>query len=91
MKFLQQNGIVTRNTMHGSPDQNGVAERRNKTLLDMLRSMSCSSKLPKSLWIESPNTTMYILNKVRTKALSKIPFELFKGWKPILTHIHVWG
>jgi hypothetical protein len=77
--------------MPGSPDQNGVAERRNRTLLDMVRSMLSSSNLPKSLWIEALKTTMYILNRVPTKAVPKTPFELWKGWKPSLQHMCVWG
>ena len=63
-KFLQENGIVAQYTMPGSPDQNGVAERRNRTLLDMVRSMLSNSKLPKSLWTEALKTAVYILNKV---------------------------
>ena len=84
IKFLQEHGIVAKYTMRGSPDQNGVAERRNRTLLDMVRSMLSSSNLPKSLWIEALKTTMYILNRVPTKAVPKTPFELWKGWKPSL-------
>ena len=61
-KFLQEHGIVTQYTMLGSLDQNGVAERRNRTLLDMVRSMLSSSKLPKFLWTEALKITMYILN-----------------------------
>ncbi|XP_044496534.1 (E)-beta-farnesene synthase-like [Mangifera indica] len=91
VRFLEENGIVAQYTMPGSPDQNGIAERRNRTLLDMVRSMFSSSKLPKSLWIEALKTTVYILNRVSTKAVSKTPFELFKGWKPSLRHIRVWG
>lgn len=49
VKFLQEHGIVAQYTMFGSPDQNGVVERRNQTLLDIVRSMLPSSKLPKSL------------------------------------------
>lgn len=90
-KFLEENGIVAQYTMPGSPDQNGVAERRNRTLLDMVRSMISSSKLPKSLWIDALKTAVYILNRVPTKAVSKTPFELFKGWKPSLHHVRVWG
>ena len=90
-KFLQENGIVAQYTMPGSPDQNGVAERRNRTLMEMVRSMLSSSKLPKSLWIEALKTTTYILNQVPTKAIPKTPFELFKGWKPSLRHMLVWG
>ncbi|KAL4380068.1 hypothetical protein GQ457_02G020870 [Hibiscus cannabinus] len=90
-KFLQDNGIVGQYTMPGSPDQNGVAERRNRTLMDMVRSMLSGSKLPKSLWVEALKTAVYILNLVPTKAIPKTPFELFKGWKPSLRHIRVWG
>ena len=90
-KFLQENGIVAQYTMPGSPDQNGVAERRNRTLMDMVRSMRSNSKLPESLWTEALKTAVYILNRVPTKAVPKMPFELFKGWKPSLRHVRVWG
>ena len=77
--------------MPGSLDQNGVAERRNKTLLDQVRSMLSSSKLPKLLWTKALKTVADILNRVPTKAISKTPFELFKGWKPSLRHMRAWG
>ncbi|KAL0342465.1 UNVERIFIED_CONTAM: hypothetical protein Scaly_1909100 [Sesamum calycinum] len=48
--------------MPDSSDQNGVAERRNRTLLDMVWSMMASSKLPKFLWIEALKMAVYILN-----------------------------
>ena len=48
-KFLQENGIVAQYTMPGSPDQNGVVERRNRTLMDMIRSMRSNTKLPQYL------------------------------------------
>ena len=60
-KLLEQRGIVAQYTMSGTPQQNGVAERRNRTLLDMVRSMVSNSTLPKSLWSEALKTTMYIL------------------------------
>ena len=53
--------------------------------------MLASSKLPKSLWTEALKTAVYILNRVPTKAVEKTPFELFKGWKPSLRHMRVWG
>ena len=61
-KFLQEHRIFAQYTMSGSPDQNGVVERRNRTLLDMVKSMLSSSKLPKFLWTETLKTTVYILN-----------------------------
>ncbi|RVW60687.1 Retrovirus-related Pol polyprotein from transposon TNT 1-94 [Vitis vinifera] len=82
-KFLQEHGIVAQYTMPGSPDQNGVAERRNRTLLDMVRSMLSSSKLPKFLWTEALKTAVYIFNRVPTKAVLKTPFELLKGWNRV--------
>ena len=77
--------------MLGSPDHNGVAKRRNETLLDMVRIMLSSSKIPKILWFEALKTTTYILNRVPTKAVSKTPFEFFIGWKPSLRHMCIWG
>ena len=75
-KFLQEHGIVAQYTMPGSPYQNCVAERRNRTLLDMVRSMLSNSKLPRFLWTEALKMTVYILNRVPTKVILKMPFEL---------------
>ena len=88
-KFLQENGIVAQYTMPGFSDHNGVAERRNRTLMDMVRSMRINTKLPQYLWTETLKTAVYILNRVPTKAVSKTPFESFKCWKPSLQHIRV--
>ncbi|KAF7838710.1 Retrovirus-related Pol polyprotein from transposon TNT 1-94 [Senna tora] len=66
------------------------AERRNRTLLDMVRSMMSNSKLPIFLWRKALKTAVYIQNRVPTKAVSKTPFEIWKGWKPSLNHISVW-
>ena len=59
--------------------------------MDMVRSMLSSSKLPRSLQTEALKTVAYILNRVPTKVVQKIPFELFKGWKLSLRHIRIWG
>ena len=57
----------------------------------MVWSMLSNSNLPKSLWAKALKTTMYILNRVPTKAVPKTPFELFKGWKLSLKYMRVWG
>ena len=62
-----------------------------RTLMDMVRSLRSNTKLPQYLWFEALKTEVYILNRVPTKAVRKRPFELFKGWKPSLRHICVWG
>ena len=57
----------------------------------MVRSMRSNSKLPESLWTKALKMAVYILNQVPTKIVPKTPFELWKGWKPSLRHICVWG
>ena len=90
-KFLKECSIVPHYTMPGSPTINGVAERRNKTLKDMVRSMIYHSTLLESLWGEALKTATYIFNRVSTKTIVKTPYELWTAKKPSLNHLHVWG
>ena len=90
-KLLEKRGICAQYTMPGTPQQNGVAERRNRTLMDMVRSMLSNSSLPLSLWMEALKTSVYLLNRIPSKAVPKTPFELWTGRKPSLRHLHVWG
>jgi hypothetical protein len=52
-RLLQENGMVTQYSMPSEPQQNRVAERRNRTLMDMVRSMMSYSTLPLGLWMEA--------------------------------------
>ena len=61
--------------MPGMPQQDGVAERCNRILMDMVRSMLSNSPLPISLWMEALKTDVYLLNRIPTKAVPKTPFE----------------
>ena len=90
-KLLEQCGICVQYTMSGMPQQNGVAERRNHTLMDMVRSMLSNSSLPISLWMEAFKSVMYLLNRIPSKIVPKIPFELWTKRKPSLRHLHVLG
>ena len=90
-KFLEKHGICAQYTMPGTPHQNGVAERRNRTLMEMVRSMMSHSSLPISMWMYALRTAMYLLKRVPSKPVSKTPFELWTGRKPSLRHLHVWG
>jgi hypothetical protein len=90
-KFLEQGSIVAQYTMPDTPQQNGVAEIRNHTLMDMVRSMLSNSHSPLFLWSEALKTVVYVLNRVPSKAVLKTPFELWNGWKPSLNHLHIWG
>jgi len=66
VKFLQEHEIVAQYTMSDSPNQNGGAKIRNRTLLDMVLSMLSNFNLPKSLWAEALKMVVYILNRVPT-------------------------
>jgi len=89
--FLKECVIVPQYTMPGKPSMNGVAERRNWTLKDIVRSMISHSTLPESLWGEALKTAVYILNRVPSKAVNKTPYELWTNKRPSLKHLHIWG
>jgi transposase InsO family protein len=91
VRFLQENGIVAQYSMPCDPQQNGVAERRNHTLMDMVRSMLSYSTLPISLWMEALKITVHILNRVPSKSVPKTPYEMWTGRKSTLNYLHVWG
>ena len=58
-KLLEKHGICAQYTMPGTPQQNGITERRNRTLMDMVRSMLSNSTLPLSLWMYALKTAIY--------------------------------
>jgi hypothetical protein len=76
VRFLQKNGIVVQYSMPDDPQQNGVAERRNCTMLDMVRSMLSYSTLPISSWMDALKTTVLILNRVQNMSVPKTPYEI---------------
>jgi hypothetical protein len=90
-RFLQENCIVAQYSMPDDPQQNGVAERRNRTLMDMVRSMLSYSTLPISLWMDALKTAVHILNRVLSKSVPRTPYEIWTGRKPTLNYLHVWG
>ena len=90
--FLKECGIVPQYTILSKPSMNGIAERRNRTLQDMVRSMISHFSLPQSLWGEALKTVMYILNRVPSKLVAeKTLYELWTGKKPCIKNLHVWG
>ena len=89
-KFLEKHGICAQYTMPGTPQQNGVEERCNPTLMDMVRSMLNNKFIPLSLWIYTLRIAVYLLNRVPSKAVPKTPLELWNCRKSSLRHLHVW-
>jgi transposase InsO family protein len=90
-RFLQENGIVTQYSTLGEPQQNGVTERRNHTLMNMVRSMLSYSTLLINLWMEVLTIAIHILNRVPNKTMCKTLYVLWIGRKPSLNYLHVWG
>ena len=76
-------------TAPGTPQQNGIAERRNRTLLDMARSMLSYSTLPISFWGYALNTTIYLLNLVPSKSIPKTLVKLWIRHKPSMRYLHI--
>ncbi|GJV49682.1 ribonuclease H-like domain-containing protein [Tanacetum coccineum] len=80
------------NLWHRTLQQNGVAERKNKTLIEAARTMLADLKLPTTLWAEAVNTACYIQNRVLViKPHNKTPYELFLGRKLALSFMRPFG
>ncbi|GJR46560.1 putative ribonuclease H-like domain-containing protein [Tanacetum coccineum] len=85
-EFCERKGIKREYSIARTPQQNGVAERRNRTLIKAARTMLADSKLPITFWAEAVNTTCYAKNRVRiVKPYNKTPYELFRGRTPALS------
>ena len=89
--FCVQYGIVHQTTAPYTPQQNGVAERKNRTLKEMINSMLNSSGLPHNLWGEALLTANFILNRIPFKNSNKSPYEVWKGRLPSYKMIKIWG
>nr|GEU34163.1 hypothetical protein [Tanacetum cinerariifolium] len=75
-----------------TPQQNGVAERKNTTLIEAARTMLADSFSPTTFWAEAFNTACYVLNRVLvTKPQNKTPYELLTGRQPIITYLRPFG
>jgi len=89
--FCEEKGIKRHLTIRGTPKQNGVAERKNCTLLNMVRLMMAQANLPISFWGDTLLTATYILNRVPSKSVSTTPYELWNGRKPLVDYLCPWG
>ncbi|PWA57377.1 copia-type polyprotein [Artemisia annua] len=89
-KFCEDNGIRRFLTASYSPQQNGVVERKNRTILNMVRSMLKIKKMPKEFWTEAVDCAVYLLNRCPSKSLdNKTPQEAWNGMKPTVSHLRV--
>lgn len=91
-KFCEQEGIKRNLTAPYTPQQNGVVERKNRTLLDMTRSMLKAMCVPNFLWGEAIRHATFIDNRTPTRALKNTtPYEMLKKKKPSVSYLKVFG
>jgi len=88
---LKSYGIVPQLTPPGTAQRNGVSERRNRTLLDMVLSMMSQSDLPLLFWGYALETTAFTLNRVPSKSVVKTPYEMWTGKCLSLSFLKIWG
>ncbi|GJR09030.1 ribonuclease H-like domain-containing protein [Tanacetum coccineum] len=91
-EFCEKKGIKKEFSIARTPQQNGIAERRNRTLIKAVRTMLVDSKLPTIFWAVSVNTACYVQNRVLVvKPHNKTPYELFRGRTPALSFMRPFG
>jgi transposase InsO family protein len=90
--FLKDEGIKHEFSSPYTPQQNGVVERKNRTLLDMARTMLDEYKTPDRFWAEAINTACYSINRLYLhRILKKTSYELLTGKKPNVSYFRVFG
>jgi hypothetical protein len=90
--FCKENGYEHHFSAPRTPQQNGVVERKNRTLQEMARTMLNENNLPKYLWAEAVNTACYIMNRVLvSRKNTKTPYELWKNRVPNISYFKVFG
>ncbi|GJS62075.1 putative ribonuclease H-like domain-containing protein [Tanacetum coccineum] len=90
--LVDHKGILRQFSVARTLQQNGVVERRNKTLIEVARTMLADSKLPTAFWAEAVNTACYVQNRVLVvKPHNKTPYELFYGRTPTLSLMRPFG
>lgn len=90
--YCEDLGITRHFTTPYTPQQNGVVERRNRTVVEMAGSYLKQMKMPSVMWAEAIRHSIYVLNRLSTRALSgQTPYEAWMGNKPDIGHIRVFG
>ncbi|GJW23281.1 putative ribonuclease H-like domain-containing protein [Tanacetum coccineum] len=91
-EFCTKKGIKREFSNARTPQQNGVAERRNRTLIEAARTMLADAKLPVTFWAEAVSTACYVQNRVLVnKSQNKTPYELFNGRSPAIGFLRPFG
>ncbi|GJX38601.1 retrovirus-related pol polyprotein from transposon TNT 1-94 [Tanacetum coccineum] len=90
--FCREKGIKREYSVARTPQQNGVAEMKNRTLIEATRTMLDDSKLPTTFWAKAVSTACYVQNRVLiVKPHNKTPYEFFRGFKPAIGFMKPFG
>ncbi|KAH9679844.1 hypothetical protein KPL71_026299 [Citrus sinensis] len=90
--FCQKHGILRHKTVRFTPQQNGLAERMDRTIVDKTRCMLINLKLPRCFWAEAVSTACYLVNKSPSAAIDfKTPEEIWSGRPPKFENLRIFG
>lgn len=90
--FCNEIGIKHEFSAVRTPQQNGIVERKNRTIQEMARSMLLGRNVPRRFWAEAVNTACHTVNRVYLRPnTNKTPYELWMGKKPNLSYFRVFG
>jgi len=94
--FIAKAGIAPRHTTCNRPQQNGIAEHANCTIVEAITAALAESGLPHSFWVECLVSFIHVWNHLPSSSLAArntatMPHELWFGVKPDLAHLRVWG
>ena len=89
--FLKKHGIIHQKTNPHTPEQNGMLERLNRTIVEKARCLLFDADLDKSFWAEAVNTAVYLRNRSIASGLEKTPYEAWHDKKPNVSHVRIFG
>lgn len=90
--YLKKNGILHQKSNPYTPEQNGLAERSNRTIVEKAKCLLFDAKLSKEFWAEASNTAVYLHNRTVLPVLNdKTPYEIWSGRKPDIGHLRIFG
>lgn len=89
--YLREAGITTERSAPYVHAQLGIAERRNRSIMEVVRAYLYLSGLPKCLWAEAVNAVVYIQNRIVHRVLGVTPHERYLGFRPDVSHLRTWG
>lgn len=89
--YLEKHGIQQETTAPHNPEQNGKAERENRTIVESARTMIIAKNLPLNLWAEAVNCAVYVLNRTVWTSGAVTPYEAWAEKAPNLKHLRIFG